>query len=50
MTGAGFPGHGPAAAIVTTVTEAGTTSAAARGGCHETIASAMITLIPPPAS
>ena len=36
--------------IVTSVTEAGITSEAGRGGCHATIASAMITLVPPPAS
>jgi hypothetical protein len=50
VTGAGFPCHGPEAAIVTTVTEAGTTSKAGRGGCHDTIAPAIITLTPPPAS
>jgi hypothetical protein len=38
------------AAIVTVVTEAGITSAVGRGDCHETIASAMITVTPPPTS
>ena len=47
---AGVPGHGPAVAMVTTVTESGITSEAGRGGCQETIASAMITVAPPPTS
>ncbi len=48
VTGAGISPHIPEAAIVTTVTESGTTSEAGRGGCQETIASAMITVAPPP--
>jgi len=50
VTGPGFPCHGPEAAIVAAVTEAGITSKAGRGGCHETIASAMITVTPLPTS
>jgi len=34
--------------IVTSVTDAGITSAPGRGGCQETMASAMITVCPPP--
>lgn len=47
VTGAGFPCLCGKAAIVTAVTEAGITSEAGRGGCRETIASAMITFTPP---
>jgi hypothetical protein len=50
VTGTGFPRGGPNPAIVTTETEAGITSDADRGGCHWTIASAMITVAPPPTS
>lgn len=51
VTGAGAGcDTGPDGSIVTSVTEDGITSAAGRGGCHSTIASAMITACPLPVS